>query len=289
MAEKEQKKKKGLVAALVVGGLAGAAALAWLFGRKAEAEEPEPPPDGNGWPPAPPEGYACLWGVVTDSLTGETIPNARVVLGDVEIYTDVNGLYVFYVVDPGTYSMLVEYTFYNTKEFNITLPEGINTKDIALDPTLLAGVVIGARTKATDPDLTEPSSSYKSRLTFNGGLLGDDYISNGSSYKNNTINLAVNPETKEKWREAELYTNRFGVWLWASAWTPAEYPATRCTQFWVKAVFEDGSSIILRPYEGDGFDKVNEEAADEDQSYISWTTSGGMIPWAGRDFQFLVK
>lgn len=288
MAEKEKEKKKGLAAVLIIGGVAAGVALAWLLGRKAEAETPTPPPEDHE-PPEPPEGMASLAGVVTDRLNGEIISNARVVLGGVEAYTDVNGLYVFYATDPGIYSTLVECPFYHPGGFDITLIEGENVRDIALDPILLAGVLIGARTKATMPDLTEPSGSYKSRLTFNGGLLGDDYISNSSSYTNHTLNLPLNPETQQQWREIDLYTNRFGVWLWASAWTPAEYPATRCTKFWVQAFYEDGSSIILRPYEGAGWDKVDEEVPDEDASYISMSTSGGMIPWAGRDFQFYVK
>jgi len=283
----KKKEKKALAGILIFGGLA---ALIWFLASKAHGAPPdgngeEPPPDGE----EPPEGMANLWGVVTDSLTGEIITGARVLLDGQETYSDVNGIYLFYAVTPGSYTVQVEYQYYKPQSFNVSLPEGANERDIALEPVLLAGVVIGGRTKATMPDLTEPSGSYKSRLTFNGGMLGDDYISNTSSYKNYTVNLPLNPDTGQAWREADLYDNEFGVWLWASAWTPAEYPSTRCTQLWVKATFEDGSSRILRPYSGDGWEKVDDETPDEDGSYISHTTSGGMIPWAGRDFRFKVK
>ncbi|MBA7548146.1 hypothetical protein ES705_40592 [subsurface metagenome] len=232
---------------------------------------------------------ATLSGVVTDRLNGEIIPNAKVTLDGLETYTDINGAYVFYDLNPGSYNGLAGHDAYKSTGFTATLVSGENAGDITLDPILLAAVVIGARTKATMPDLTTPSGSYKSRLTFNGGLLGDDYISNSSSYTNHTINLPLNPVTKEAWRETDLAAYQFGVWLWASAWTPAEYPSTRCTQLWVKAIYEDGSSRILRPYSGTGWEKVDDEVPDEDASFISHTTSGGMIPWAGRYFDFYVK
>jgi hypothetical protein len=263
MEDKDKEKKNKAAPFLILGGLAaGIAALVCAIKAKAAPEEPEEPEE-------PPEGMANLCGVVLDSLSGERIQNVRVVLDG--------------------HTIQVECEFYNPQSFGITLSEGINARDIDLSPVLLAGVVIGARTKASNPDLDEPSGSYKSRLTFNGGMLGDDYISNGSSYRNNTINLVNNPETQEAWRESDLYTNEFGVWLWASAWTPAEYPSTRCTQVWVQAFYLNGDSVILRPYSGDGWNKVDEVSPDEDQSYISHTTSGGMIPWAGRDFSFKVK
>lgn len=232
---------------------------------------------------------ATLSGVVTDRLNGEIIPNAKVTLDGLETYTDINGAYVFYGLNPGSYNGLAEHDAYKSTGFTATLVSGENAGDITLDPILLAAVIIGARTRATMPDLTEPSGSYKSRLTFNGGLLGDDYMSNSSYYTNHTITLPLNPSTEEQWRETDLAANQFGVWLWASAWTPAEYPDTRCTQLWVKALYEDGSSRILRPYSGTGWEKVDDVTPDEDASFISMTTSGGMIPWSGRFFNFKVK
>ncbi|MBA7568497.1 hypothetical protein ES708_10226 [subsurface metagenome] len=236
-----------------------------------------------------PVPMANLSGIITDSLDGSIIDGAKVTLDGLETYTDINGAYVFYGLNPGSYNGLAEHDAYKSTGFAATLVSGENAGDITLDPILLAAVIIGARTRATMPDLTEPSGSYKSRLTFNGGLLGDDYISNSSSYTNHTIDLPLNPASQQAWREIDLDKYEFGVWLWASAWTPAEYPDTRCTQLWVKALYEDGSSRILRPYSGTGWEKVDDVVPDEDASFISHTTSGGMIPWSGGFFNFKVK
>ncbi|MBA7558440.1 hypothetical protein ES708_00043 [subsurface metagenome] len=230
-----------------------------------------------------------LSGTITDSLDGSIIAGAKVTLGGLVTYSDVNGLYAFYGLAPGSYSGLVEKEHYEPLGFTTHLVLGENFLDLAIDPLLLASVVIGIRTKASNPDLTTPSGSYKSRPTFNGHLVGADYIPNTSFYNNYTLLLPTNPDTDQPWRETDLDEYEFGVWLWASAWTPAEYPDTRCTKVWVVGNYPDGSTKILRPYDGPGWEKVDDVVPDEDVGYIRHTTSGGMIPWSGGFFNFKVK
>ena len=229
---------------------------------------------------------ADLSGIITDSLDGSKIAGAKVTLDGLVAYADVSGLYSFYGLAPGSYNGLVEKDHYEPLGFTAHLISGENFLDLAIDPILLASVVIGIRTKASEPGITTPQYGYKSRLTFNGHLVGTEYIENTSFYNNYTLLLPANPDTDQPWRETDLDKYEFGVWLWASAWVTGE---TRCTKVWVVGNYPDGSTKILRPYDGPGWEKVDDVVPDEDASFISYTTSGGMIPWSGRFFNFKVK
>jgi len=228
---------------------------------------------------------ANLSGIVTDSLDGSKIAGAQVTLGSLATYTDNNGLYSFYGLAPGSYNGMVEAGHYEPLGFTAHLVPGENFLDLSIAPILLASVVIGIRTKASVPDLVTPTESYLSRPTFNRGLVGD-WIPNSSFYTDHTVILEINPATEQTWREVDLDKYEFGVWLWASAWVTGE---TRCTQLWVVGNYPDGSTRVLRPHQGNGWEQVDDVVPDEDASYISYTTSGGMIPWSGGYFNFKVR
>ena len=233
-----------------------------------------------------PVPIANLSGIITDSLDGSKIAGAIVTLGGLVTYTDVNGIYSFYGLAPGSYNGLIEKEHYEPLGFTAHLVSGDNFLDFSIDPILLVSIVIGIRTRASEPDIITPSGVYYSRPTFNGGLVGTDYIGNTSYYTDYSVILPTNPATQQLWRETDLDKYQFGVWLWASAWVTGE---TRCTQLRVVANYPDGSSRVLRPYAGPNWEKVADVVPDEDASYISYTTSGGMIPWAGGSFNYKVR
>ncbi|MBA7656545.1 hypothetical protein ES703_64471 [subsurface metagenome] len=191
-----------------------------------------------------PVPMANLSGIITDSLDGSIIDGAKVTLGGLVTYTDVSGLYSFYGLAPGSYNGLVEKEHYEPLGFTAQLVPGDNFLDLAIDPVLLASVVIGIRTKASEPGRDTPASTYKSRHLFNGRLVGPDYTWNTSYYTDYTLILPTNPATEQAWRESDLEKYSFGVWLWASAWVTG---ATRCTQLRVVAYYPDGSSRVSRP------------------------------------------
>jgi len=235
-----------------------------------------------------------LSGLITDRLDNSKIVGAKVALGSLITYTDINGLYAFYGLATGSYSGLVEKDHYHPLAFTAQIVSGENRLGLSIDPILLTSVVVGIRTKASEPDITTPDISYKSRPlfwvgTFEAGtayLLGDDYINNTSFYTDYTVIVPLNPHTNQAWRETDLEKYLFGVWLWAA---PSATGETRCTQLSVVANYPDGSTKILRPYAGYGWEKVDDVVPDEDASYVSYTTSGAPIPFGGGYFKFKVR
>lgn len=92
------------------------------------------------WPwykaPTPPTpGLASLYGKVTDSATGAAIPSAAVSLDSVSGATDASGNYQFLNFSPGTYSVTASKEGYLTQATSVTLAEGTNQLNIALQPT----------------------------------------------------------------------------------------------------------------------------------------------------------
>ncbi len=78
----------------VLGGIGLAlGGILLLLSRKAKAE---PPP-----PPVP--GYANLYGIVTDAVTGAPIKGVQATLDSLQANTDANGAYSFTNIEPGDY------------------------------------------------------------------------------------------------------------------------------------------------------------------------------------------
>ena len=228
-------------------------------------------------PPTP----TNLLGTVVDSSTGQLLSGVKISLDSMTTYTDVSGAYAFYGLTANTpYTISVEKEYYNPFSQSVTVQLGQNLLHMSMEPVYIQSVTIGIRTRASPDNIPTPNHAYLSRPCMQtpgyvAMLLGPDYIDNTSYYTDYTVNLTENPITKGRWKESEIPGYRFGVWLWASGWISG---ATRCTQIWVEVHYSDGTSKILRPYSGSNWEKVADIEPDEDASYISYTTSGGMIP-----------
>ena len=99
----EKKEDRGLTIGLaVVGGLVTLAGLIVVYGLLTQAG-----------PPAPP-GKANLYGVVTDTITGNPISGALVMLNGLGVYTDAGGNYAFADLDPGDYVLQFSKDGYQT-------------------------------------------------------------------------------------------------------------------------------------------------------------------------------
>jgi hypothetical protein len=104
-------KKSKIIASI---GIAAGAVLAFVLLRKAKAAPPPPPPPG----------YANLYGVVTDALTGSSLIGVLVSLGAVapipgepelwQVYTDSGGNFIFTDLQPGEYVLQFSKTGYQT-------------------------------------------------------------------------------------------------------------------------------------------------------------------------------
>jgi hypothetical protein len=298
---KEDKQKE---AAIIAGALLALGLFVWLY-RKRTAELYTCPYCGAQFSteeellhhiqqehPQQPPASTTLLGTVMDSSSNAALPSVKITLDSMTTQTDTSGNYVFYGLIPDTtYTITLEKEHYNTITQSITLKLGQNVLDILMEPVYIASVTIGIRTRASPDNITTPSGSYLSRpLMAKSGywpvLLGSGYIPNTSSYTDYTVICQENPITGAKWKETDLSAYLFGVWLWASVGVTGE---TRCTQIWVEALYSDGTKKILRPYDGPGWEKVADVVPDEDQSYISYTTSGGPIPDSGGYFKYLVR
>lgn len=246
-----------------------------------QQEHPQEPP-----PPT------TLSGTVIDNSTSQLLSGVKVSLDGAAAYTDTSGAYAFYGLTPDTvYTISVEKEYYNPFCQEITIQPGDNLLHMKMDPVLIQSVTFGIRTRAGRDDLPTPSGSYLSRpcMQITGYipyLVGPGYIGNSTNYTDHRVGLSKNPITNKAWKETDLLTYRFGVWLWASV---AVSGNTRCTQMWLEALYSDGSVKILRPYSGGSWEKVADVIPDEDASYISMTTSGGPIPGSGRYTTWLVK
>ena len=95
--------KKGLLVGL---GMAAAGVL-WLLSGKVKAAPPPPPPPG----------LANLYGVVTDSVTGQAISGVLVTLDSQQAYTDSNGAYAFMNIQMGSYTARFSKAGYETRVY----------------------------------------------------------------------------------------------------------------------------------------------------------------------------
>ena len=166
----------------------------------------------------------------------------------------------------------------------------------------IVGVTVHINCRASNPDLTGPSGSYKAtqliQTTPSSPLFyaqsGDGsiaYISLTSQWWDYPYTWSTNPVTGQGWTEEELNGLGIGVWLWASFWTPEQWKYSYCTQVYADVQYADGSHRILRPVE-DYYEYSPPQppwwtllgAPDGDASYVKYSTSGLGLPQSGGEF-----
>lgn len=105
-------------------GLAGAVAAVILLTREAKAAPPPPPPPG----------YATLYGIVIDAISGKAVSGVSVTLDGYSATTKGAGDYTFANLTPGSYSITLLKEGYEMASRSITLAEGLNELNVALTP-----------------------------------------------------------------------------------------------------------------------------------------------------------
>ncbi len=184
---------------------------------------------------------------------------------------------------------------------DIVLAEGLNELNVELTPKrIIKSVTVYARCRCSDPDKPDLVHSYLAGILCNGyWAQGGDHITRyymlNSTWRDLGYTWTTNPKTGEPWTQEEIDRLQIGAWLWASAWTPAQYADSWCTQVWAVVQQEEAPYLYyLRPIangdyaalgqvpaSGENWDKVDEIIPDEEATYLSMTTSGGSIPGAG--------
>jgi hypothetical protein len=86
-------------------------------------------------PSPPPSGKANVYGRVTDSSTGNPVPDALLTLDSMQASSDSTGSYSFLDIDPKTYALTCQKEGYQTISESIDVAEGNNEVNIAMTPT----------------------------------------------------------------------------------------------------------------------------------------------------------
>jgi hypothetical protein len=82
--------------------------------------------------------YAMITGIVVDSNTGETIPNATIQIESVEkaAITDENGSFAFDQIATGEHTLTVEAEGYQKVEKAVNVTEGSNNIEVKVSPAM---------------------------------------------------------------------------------------------------------------------------------------------------------
>ena len=84
---------------------------------------------GSNNNPDEPQKKATVSGKVIDKLTGESLAGVLVTIkgSDLKVYSDLDGNFTFNSVDPGSYTLEINYISYSTNEIqNISCTAGKN-------------------------------------------------------------------------------------------------------------------------------------------------------------------
>jgi len=112
-----------------------------------------------------PAHFLGIYGVVTDSLTGNSIENANVVLSSgalvlpVTATTDFNGFYEFYKLRPDVYQIKITKDNYYEYSTNLTLRDADIEHNVALMPTQLPSPTITSTFTASPTSTRKPTAT----------------------------------------------------------------------------------------------------------------------------------
>ncbi|MBA7475785.1 hypothetical protein ES704_02711 [subsurface metagenome] len=123
---------------------------------------------------APPPGKGLIWGFVTDSLTGEPVPDVRITLDGLERYTEWAGQYEFRDLAIRQYQIVFSKEGYETvtryatpdTQLNVTLPPIVPTKPELVYAEPAEAVIASGATGHINYKVGIPDITAGNRLFF---------------------------------------------------------------------------------------------------------------------------